>query len=1233
MAQQPLGASSALRFRFYRTPSHTSEAAPIYTSDLHQSWYTPSADDIGSVISVHCSSVVDEKVSRYVSCDGPLAADEELVDIVHSALQKNYFGVKRVVICSSRGSSRSNSMDSHESSSGRPRLHRSDSYGSSADVEVGGSIEVSSEHVLLREKDKNDCGVSLVPSPHMHVECVAPTSLQIYAPVLVISTASSATPINSIHDLQSVKKRRMVNWLGPPRGALYYGLKDYFSESSNHRRAASASMVDQISMTELHSESNSLEHALPGELLRLTIVCRDRLTRDALVMVLRSMTISVPDDMSYETSIPLRLHQLPWVTAIPHSLQPETGDCPGDSGASALTDSATSVNDATLTETAQYISALELEIQHLKQELNTLRSKEEMTDSCVPQTEVTSTVTSELTDLVQELQNRLQTEEKKTAHLESSLSRVMIENSELVAQHALEVAALEKEINEAKVQLTLPQTPAPSSTREEVISPQQQYRIEMLERQLHASQTRCEALLGELSQVIVPAEARYESPSVEVDGDCYNSLSSVGIVASGIRAMTRDSMMGLVGDMDSPSRDGLVRRIESFRRMPEGDYQSDVLSLRDAVLRLQNRDTDETKRKEIMDSMIGLLDAILLQLSEKPVACPTHTSCSDLAVACDAPMPPSRSASSEADGQTCFEGSAILQLEQHNAQSTDTALAYNIRGKMLSLVNEIRAVCSGIDPALGTYRSEDNAEQGDVDLLLSEVRERVLDLIRRLSDDVSKSSASSASLEAQNESLQRQILSLKDEYNEHTCSLKCEVDALVKACEQATTDYSNMMEKFQKQTEDLQSLNSSLKEECAQSKSTSGKKDEIIQELKERCESVCAELFVEKAKVESLIAQHTESSNGLAASKLENAKLSKECIGLKKECSRLKETIATVQRNKEPLAKMKADMESSLAAMERDKQQLLQDFERIEGENSELVQYIGVLESQCEESKARIAELTDTVALLQAETLHLSDDRQHISKQLASYDTLRHQVAQLRSQLVESDQTLHATKNMLHETIAINETLEAQHKELASNLQIANATIAKKSLDLVELHAQLESLEKGQKTYERDKAGLRKENARLRDMMIKLEEDRESLYKLRPVYNEQFCELTRCRTAIQKLEEDLNMFKQSDLEKRSQIADLEETVVQLECRAENCLLQANRSGMIAQNDYHNSLRLAAQLCDLERTIKKLSGELDVARQAEPLKIKQLEYMLARTVGEKNHFENKVYLILVIFCCN
>merc|ERR1711939_613918 len=134
--------------------------------------------------------------------------------------------------------------------------------------------------------------------------------------------------------------------------------------------------------------------------------------------------------------------------------------------------------------------------------------------------------------------------------------------------------------------------------------------------------------------------------------------------------------------------------------------------------------------------------------------------------------------------------------------------------------------------------------------------------------------------------------------------------------------------------------------------------------------------------------------------------------------------------------------------------------------------------------------------------------------------------------------------------------------------------------------------------------------------------DRESLYKLRPVYNEQFCELTRCRTTIQKLEEDLGILKQSDLEKRSHIADLEETVIQLECRAENCLLQANRSGMIAQNDYHNSLKLASQLCDLERTINKLLGELDVARQAEPLKIKQLEYMLARTVGEKNHFENK-----------
>lgn len=375
-----------------------------YLEDIHSyneismnshSWYPPSADDLGSVVVLHCEDTLGLGLSRQLE-SASIQAEQEFVERVESIVEQNKV-LERVVIssCNHRygppfrpfrhrmNPSDSNAHQSHnkkvkgtpsdtltshklENGHGGDTVHLSDdddfsdSNSSLSDdsnvtipeFEVGGSIAVNSEGILLRERGTEECGLHIDCTNYMSLTCIHPSSFVIELPLYYACSEAGSNdisdnndplaPISSIRDLTSISTMRpSVEWIGGAEGEMYHSLQDVVSPDENPL---------EKSLEELGGGLHDQDYDLLFSSLRLQVACRDRATRDALVLAIRSLAGYIPpptvlvDDSSHvvdqKVNLSQRLSVLPWRAHSPTQLATTSRGSAGSD--SDLEDSGTS---------------------------------------------------------------------------------------------------------------------------------------------------------------------------------------------------------------------------------------------------------------------------------------------------------------------------------------------------------------------------------------------------------------------------------------------------------------------------------------------------------------------------------------------------------------------------------------------------------------------------------------------------------------------------------------------------------------------------------------------------------------------------------------------------------------------------------------------------------------------------------------------------------------------------
>ena len=121
------------------------------------------------------------------------------------------------------------------------------------------------------------------------------------------------------------------------------------------------------------------------------------------------------------------------------------------------------------------------------------------------------------------------------------------------------------------------------------------------------------------------------------------------------------------------------------------------------------------------------------------------------------------------------------------------------------------------------------------------------------------------------------------------------------------------------------------------------------------------------------------------------------------------------------------------------------------------------------------------------------------------------------------------------------------------------------------------------------------------------------------VYTEQLSELTRSRAATTALEDQLAAAQQRVVH----VAAMETHVDLLEVLLERRVLCGDREGMVAEDTLAQAVAAKTVHRQLLETTAALREEVRVARAVDPVRVRQLDLVIARLTGEKNHFENKV----------
>lgn len=1089
------------------------------------SWYPPTADDLGSVILLHCEDTAGFGLSRQLT-SAPIYADDSFTNRVENVIEQNKL-LERVVISSSNVSYRSSARDKNLT---EENSNSDDSDGSGnifplRDFEVGGSIAVNSEGILLREKGTKDCGLHIDSTNFLSLTCVHPCSFLVELPLYYASKCNDnqcsdpLAPISSIHDLMSVSALRpSLEWLGEPEGELFSNLEEIIDPEEN---PLDKSLEDLVGM---HEENFD---ALFSSIC-LQISCRDRMTRDLLVLSIRCLAGHVPalDSPSSDTevvpfseSLPHRLDLLPWRSGSYGFASNGGVDTP--SGVSAQ-------NEACHEENVMNVCEYDQEpVFHPLPEQTPPQNHDEHEPhhhSFKPTSHEISGETNDLIASLQQVNKSLLDENSWNNERLEEQDKIIIQLKAILSENGInwnKVDHINQNNSANKLSWADDTSDCDESAHNVTLNVEHRNGIE------HDDGHACRA---------------------EVNSECACKLNGRDV----------NNALGIRSFVDKFSCcDKCWALLLQQQHICEGVDEKYL-----KVLKLLQDNSAEQVPQNDKNACVELEDALLSLINKEKYDLKISTR--ELSEGCES--------QDDAGGSWAQAASEVERLATDLCINVNRDFDCNAKETFLSL--------------------------------LGDLKRNSMELSTRIEENMQMADASSG----------------ETSFSDASRELQSKVKALSEQLAEKEESYQKKCTEFAEKQDGLTESVSVLQAKCDKVEEARRLAEQAAEELRREMAALQDQREALEAKVEEL--EQRKESDAAGKAKREG----EERARLKKEISHLKEMAVSQEKERgfkeAALARIRSDYDSLSsrhqelktqydmlsAQCERDKREAKAEFDKLSYELSQSQNTVKVMEAR--------------ITGLQSETLSLTDERQSLKRQKSAFDSSRSQIAQLRGQLVESDQSAQATRALLEETSSLNERLKKEKSDIAIELEKSNKLLAKKTARIEELKDRMQVMENEIASSDKVKNSFRKENARLKEATKKMKEDSDTAKRLRPLYNQQLSMIADGQSRIVDLESALCDMTTARNEFVSLSSALEIKTGSLQKTLRATELLCERQGMCGEDSYGTCVVLADTLEAVNKRVSQLEAELSEAKSAEPFELKKLNFMVSKLKGEKNHYESK-----------
>jgi len=1166
------------------------------------SWYPPTADDLGSVVLLHCEDTLGLGVSRQLEST-PVRAEESFMQRVESIIEQNKL-LERVVIssCNHRYGPPFRPFRSQASPSGAARnsrpspsklkehdqsLHDNDegedededeadagfvsnsdnSSSSSEDCnitlpefEVGGSIAINSEGILLRERGTRECGLHIDCTNYMSITCIHPASFVIELPLYYACADSEAgassggvpganrsagltgdsdplAPISSIRDLTSISTMRpSVEWLGEEEGAMYDSLQDVVNPDENPL---------EKSLEELGGGLQEQDYDMLFSSLRLQVACRDRATRDMLVLAIRSLAgcvlpvSSTPSGAtdSHEQSVPQRLSLLPW-RSIPSAVSDTTSVDRESAGCSQST-----------ADQQQSI---------VSYRPGSANSEHDADNDTSTSTSTMGTPSANADNIMRDDRMR----DLETAV--EALTAEKIASQSLAESRLQEVETLKIQLEEATRDATEQRT-AKEATEKGYITIEKDFIA--LSDELKASCRVVEALQQDV-HALTAEKDEVASSAAAVQSDQDGKITELAELVKELEASRVEAAMALEAVQEQNFT--LQASLEEFRN--EGRHLSaDIDKEELESLRL---------RCEEQMSLLKDSDVLIAELREKLL----HD-----------------------DGNTTDSASS-----QNNSAGAEPNADFDITtahvAELRNLVDFFDMKHSHQHPNHDDHEELEGEENSALNFItLTEVIRAHISLLLSQKSDTSNKLRASEALVTSIQAEHKQFLSTLEE---RVQIISLEMTEKDEAHRKSSLSY---METIDGLTESVSILQAKIKK---------------LEETKKVAEEHVSVLQAKCTALEDAAHNQSESDEDDTNNELQEelVKMTDECSKWHDECMRLKDvTISTqnlLKSKEESAATLKNDFDILSVRLQEVKQHNEMISKQSERDARAAKEKTDQLTYELKQASNTVKVMEARIEGLQSETLSLSDEHQVLKRQKSAFDSSKSQISQLRGQLVESDQTAQATRALLDETVASNERLKKEHKDMSYELANVNSLLAQKTSRIEELKDRIQVMDNEITSSDKVKSSFRKENSRLKEAAKKLKADSDTVKTLQPLYDQQLSKIADSHSRIVDLESALCDMSRVRNQYALTTSALEMRVGTLKQALRRRQLHSEREGMEGENLRSVSSLLMSKTVAYQDTISQLEADLSEAKMAEPFELKKLNFMVCKLSGEKNHYENK-----------
>jgi predicted nuclease with TOPRIM domain len=466
------------------------------------------------------------------------------------------------------------------------------------------------------------------------------------------------------------------------------------------------------------------------------------------------------------------------------------------------------------------------------------------------------------------------------------------------------------------------------------------------------------------------------------------------------------------------------------------------------------------------------------------------------------------------------------------------------------------------------------------------------------------------------EALQKEV----SELEEQKTVMHSSSDALIQDLKsQLSVLQSRSGEDRDRSGDEVQALRATIEEQDAALETfrTSYQKlQNMVTTFKEKYNGLCKETDGVKGELEETRTRVKQLEHDLKVSQHEKQMAAKDNEELRGHLASASEGAKSSQKMQADLDKLSLRLTDERQVAQAAKQNAAKEIRDLKSHNTDL-------SAALSKAKERIDALEGRLSLLQAETLSLSDARQQLTKQMTSYEAMRNQISQMRGQLIQADQEAQVSRTLLSEGSMDNEKLRKSVADMTAEIAALTKTLDKRTARVNDLKTRMDEMESEKKAIEKDRNSLRKENVRLRGSVNGLTEDRATLAKLQPLYNQQLELLATNHSRTSELETILGRANTAYRNSVIQLVNIELELGILSTRFARSMQLCDWQGMVSEDMCGLVVGLELRLAKSDDTIRSLNEDLSMARVAEPIAMKKLNYMVAKLSGEKNHYENKV----------